>query len=100
MKDAAKPLRIITRQEASEQKLTRYYTGEPCRSGHVAERLTCNAHCVDCAAAYLQKHYGKNRTAILAGKKEYYRLNAETIKQRSRAYRARKAAEKTATINQ
>jgi hypothetical protein len=96
MTDEAKQAPIITRQSAKAQNLTRYFTGKPCNFGHVAERLTCNTHCVECSAGYLRTHYTRNRESILASKKEYYRNNSEAIKQRSRDYRARKAAEKAA----
>jgi hypothetical protein len=114
---------IISRNEAQAAGLTRYATGEACRAGHVAERTVSNRVCVACAAehakaryrkrlqddpealhaalsASVRRHYRKNRSAILEAKKAHYRDNAEAIKQRARNYRARKAAEKAATINQ
>jgi 5-methylcytosine-specific restriction endonuclease McrA len=61
---------IITRAEAHAQGLQKYYTGEPCKRGHVAERLTSNKQCTECRAisesrpwrhddllAYLAKFY-------------------------------------------
>ncbi len=94
MTDSQNPPSIISRQSAKAQNLTRYFTGKPCRCGHVAERLTCNTHCVECMAAYLRAHYQRNRQPILDAKKAYYQANAEAVKQRSRDYRTRKAAEK------
>ena len=41
-------MEIITRQEAMQQGLTRYYTGKPCSHGHDAERYTNMTRCVEC----------------------------------------------------
>ena len=42
---------VITRSEARNRGLVRFYTGEPCkRSGHVSERFTCDGKCIACSA--------------------------------------------------
>jgi 5-methylcytosine-specific restriction endonuclease McrA len=41
-------MEIITRKQAKEQGLTHYFTGEPCKHGHVAKRLTSKGICTDC----------------------------------------------------
>ena len=41
-------MQIITRQQAIEQGLTRYFTGEPCKHGHISEKLLSNRTCVEC----------------------------------------------------
>ena len=41
-------MKLISRQDAIDKKLTRYFTGEPCKHGHVAERLLSNRTCIDC----------------------------------------------------
>jgi hypothetical protein len=41
-------MKIISRQQAIEQKLTRYFTGEFCKHGHIAERLLSNRTCIEC----------------------------------------------------
>jgi len=42
-------MQIITRQEAKEKGLSRYFTGEPCKRGHIAERyVSHNRPCVVC----------------------------------------------------
>lgn len=44
--DNARP--IISRQEAKEAGLTRYFIARPCPKGHIAERLVSNYGCVVC----------------------------------------------------
>lgn len=39
---------IILRADARHQGLARYFTGKPCKRGHVAERYTRNLTCVEC----------------------------------------------------
>lgn len=39
---------IITRAEAKAQGLKRFFTGEPCKRGHVAERFTSSKRCYEC----------------------------------------------------
>lgn len=39
---------ILSRQDAYAKGLKRFYTGEPCKRGHVCERFVCNGGCVRC----------------------------------------------------
>lgn len=41
---------IISRSDAVAQGLTRYFTGKPCSSGHIAERQVSNYGCLVCLA--------------------------------------------------
>lgn len=40
---------LISRHASLEQGKARYFTGVPCKRGHVAERIVSNRRCVDCA---------------------------------------------------
>lgn len=40
---------VVTREEARELGLRRYFTGEACKRGHVAERDVPTCKCVECA---------------------------------------------------
>ena len=44
--------RKITRAQATEKGLTRYFTGEPCPQGHIAERETGSGGCCQCLLEY------------------------------------------------
>jgi hypothetical protein len=48
-------MEIITRKEAQEQGLPRYFTGKPCKHGHLSEKLVSGGSCVEC---YTAKYYG------------------------------------------
>jgi hypothetical protein len=46
------PILPSTRQEALRIGVDRYFTGEPCKAGHLELRYAKNSHCVTCARNY------------------------------------------------
>lgn len=64
---------IVTRKEAREKGLKRYFTGKPCRHGHIAERRTDTAQCCECLKIYQRGWYQKNREKKRAYYREYYK---------------------------
>lgn len=58
-------MKIITRKEAVAQGLSRYFTGKPCKNGHIEERRTSSCHCVGCRADANQRWYAKNQERCL-----------------------------------
>lgn len=55
-------MKIISRDEAISLNLKNYFTGEPCKHGHISQRYTSNTKCVDCAKISKRKTTIKNRT--------------------------------------
>ena len=55
-------MKLISRQEAIQQKLTRYFTGNPCKHGHIAEKLLSNRTCVECLL--IKKHKRAQRPDV------------------------------------
>jgi len=53
-------MQIITRAEAKERGLKRYFTGKPCKHGHICERNISNSGCVECKKLIQKKYYKKN----------------------------------------
>jgi len=47
---------IVTRQEAARRGLLRYFTGKPCKRGHVVERFVSTATCIECGLIS-SRHY-------------------------------------------
>lgn len=85
---------IITRKEAAQQGLSRYYTGKPCPHGHLVERYTSNHKCVTCAAehaklprskAQMKARYERIKDTIRQQTKEYLDKNPE-IKEKRKQY--------------
>lgn len=49
---------IISRLDAAAKNLKKYYTGLPCKHGHLAPRWVCNTACEDCANPRLKAPAG------------------------------------------
>lgn len=46
---------IVTRKEAREKGLKKYFTGSICVNGHIAERLTISGSCFECCKENTRK---------------------------------------------
>lgn len=68
---------VISRKEAIEKGLKAYFTGRPCKYGHVAERRVSNRACLECEEKYSKGYYEQNKEYF----KEYYEQNKEQIKE-------------------
>jgi hypothetical protein len=84
------------RYEAKLNGLARYFTGKPCKHGHVCERFTACGKCIDCAKLNKseadRRHYEKNADAIKSRTRNYRQLNILAVTERERSYRERNAA--------
>ena len=72
------------RQEAIALGLKRYFTGEPCRSGHTAERYVLTRQCVICTQARKDKWEEENPGRDKALKAAHYREHSDLYKLRAR----------------
>jgi hypothetical protein len=52
---------IISRDEARALGLKRFFTGKPCRRGHIAERSVSGGTCRECQYAYARKRWAANK---------------------------------------
>lgn len=50
----------ITRKEAKEQGLQSYFTGVPCKHGHIDERRVVNGQCRECSRLLSKSFYHNN----------------------------------------
>lgn len=48
--DGAPALSVISRSDALRLRLARFFTGEPCVHGHVAERYVSSGGCTQCSS--------------------------------------------------
>jgi hypothetical protein len=78
---------IVTRAEALRQGLVRYFTGKPCKRGHISERFTNNGSCLNCQSDAAARNYETNRAMILARCGQYYRKNKTTFIDRATIWR-------------
>ena len=96
-------MKTISRKEAQQAGATRYFTGEPCKRGHTAERFVSDRSCSVCRAIQALARYHADpgpcrgrekawRTANAAAKQTYARVwrkeNPEKVALYSAAQRA------------
>jgi hypothetical protein len=72
-------MEVITKEAAKEQGLIRYFTGEPCKKGHISER-DIRGKCLSCAKASA----GKRRLAKNKQAKEWREENKSKCKESSK----------------
>jgi hypothetical protein len=99
------------RAKAKAEGKVRYFTGRPCKHGHVAERMVVNGHCVECLsikqankrvenpeatkqrdAAYYKKYRDKNLTYAA----KYRTKNAEKVAKSCKAWRQKNKGKRAA----
>lgn len=57
-------MEVIERHDAARKKLRKYFTGKPCRKGHVGERYTTNGGCVKCSLKHAEEVRQEIREAL------------------------------------
>ena len=95
---------IIARKDALTQGLTHYFTGKPCKRGHLAMRYASTKSCVECSAAhnaaflaanpgksteYSQRWQVKNPDKVKATEARRVRHRTDEVRSREFAYRQR-----------
>lgn len=77
--------RIVSRAQAKQLGLNRYFTGVACRNGHISNRYTVNGLCHGCASQENKKSYQSNIDSRRERNRTYYEVNAD--KERARIAR-------------
>lgn len=68
---------IINRSQGKVLGLTRYFTGEPCLRGHIAERHVSNGNCCECHRLRSRAYDAANREKLLAYFRARYAANKD-----------------------
>lgn len=102
---------VITKEKAKELGLTRYFTGKPCRHGHISRRNVSDYSCVECRVINdkafheankeilnqkAKARYQENREERAQKQSEWYWSNRDSILARQSQRRALTADEKNA----
>jgi hypothetical protein len=77
-------LNLLSKTDAREQGLTRYFTGQPCKRGHVAERMVSTRACLHCLTAHTAVWRRANLAKCSAARNAWAAANRE----KSRAIKA------------
>lgn len=99
-------MEIISRQDAIERGLSRYFTGKPCKHGHVSERNVASRMCCECRDEYAKQYYllnkdryrelssirySENRDEILARQRKRFADKPDLRAEKSKKYRLKNA---------
>lgn len=92
-------MNIISRRCASKSGLKQYFTGKPCKHGHISNRTVIDGTCVVCkrrlALDYHSRNYHKNKPNILIYQKLHYKEHCEHKKQQQKDWWHNKRTEHT-----
>jgi hypothetical protein len=78
-------MNTMTRQQAVDAGLTRYFTGKPCKHGHIAERRMSDG-CVVCADLHARKWQADHPEKVKAKSKRYHAENREKVSIKNREW--------------
>lgn len=84
---------IVTRATAAAAGETRYFTGKPCKHGHLCQRRVIGAACVECADIRRNRIPGANYARVRA----WRALHPEARREEARRYRAKYPEKRAAT---
>lgn len=62
---------ILTRSQAYDRGLERYFTGQPCKNGHISERRVRSYGCIECEE--LRDRYSRARGISARGRDIVFR---------------------------
>ena len=79
-------MQIISREEARAQGQSWYFTGVPCRHGHIDKRSVKGNACFECRRQAVKRHAAKNPEKVKETARAYYAANREERKAKVRAY--------------
>jgi len=82
----------LTRAEAKKTQSRYYFTGKPCKQGHVAPRATLSGTCVTCTDSASKAWKVKNPGASAAHTAAYRKRHREAVRERDRTAQAAKRA--------
>lgn len=65
-------MHIVSRQEALDNGLKKYFDGKVCGKGHLSEKYVKTSQCVECAISRAKLNYENNREKCIERSKKYY----------------------------
>ena len=102
-------MQIVSKKEAAEKGLISYYTGKPCKHGHLSERYVNGGGCISCLKEknkspeykawresqkdsfreYSEVYRRENKESLKVSRKERYENNKDKVKHERSAYYSR-----------
>lgn len=70
-------MKIISREDAVSKGLKEFFTGVPCKRGHVCSRKVCQSRCVECIKQDRSKYYQENKEELISRSRDVQIKNKE-----------------------
>jgi len=83
-------LQLISRTEATAQGLAWYFTGVPCKRGHIDRRRVSNTRCETCERIAVSAWHTANPEKVKAAGKKYRDRYPERVKEQGRRREAKR----------
>ena len=74
-------LHFVSRKNAKEHGLVKYYTGQCCKYGHMCERFTYSSTCCECHREISIKHFNKSKQYYIKQSAKWKKDNPEKVKE-------------------
>lgn len=78
---------VLRRRDALSEGALKYFTGKPCKGGHIAERYAKSGKCVVCCRLDFEKSYAENRDKWLDRSREWARANPDKVAEKTKKWR-------------
>ena len=97
-------MNLISRKDALAQGLKHYFTGKPCKHGHVSHRFVSTRHCAACQQHHEQTYYAEKpefkQKRLARAVRQYEEIKADPVKKAAYDERSRKSSAKFRAENQ
>jgi recombination endonuclease VII len=78
---------VISKEEAIKKGLRRFFTGVPCKYGHIAERIANpSQECCECKRLRANRFYARKSEDIKQKVRSYRQANLEKVRERYRKW--------------
>lgn len=81
-------MEIISRSEALRKGLSHYFTGKPCKHGHISQRTIPNGDCLKCRAIRYDEWSQANPNDLAIRLKRWKKANVDVVKENQRKWRS------------
>lgn len=85
--DTQTPPTIISLADARSGGLAKYFTGKPCKNGHLSERHVTSSACIECCYHRTAAHRKQNPGRKRANDARYRANNRDKVKAKNTAFR-------------
>ena len=77
---------VVARKDARAAGLKRYFTGKPCKYGHIAERQVANGVCIRCFAQISKTFRHRHPDRVRKRNERYVKAHPEWVKEQNHKF--------------